>query len=412
MEGYNKLTKKLLAEGYTAENYPKDKVHIAHGCYARNGNPLDNIYGGFEYNRMYAEALVYKTGCGMFVYGKEVLSDMGFMGEEWCHENDNPVIRCPYDKAECPDNDSRLRGMMGGGTCIQCWCVCHRTDEPYDYGNSFEKAEKERQEEKERKYIEYCEAHNGRVCRNHMRFDERTRTWALRYDPKICANLKCRGWKGSALNKRNSTCPIMGRELTNKKGNVFYDLKKSYLRTDLNGTLFEGQIDTAIEKGIRVFDSPVSMDICTNYVKLCKDELISDVRMNYHSELYFAEHYGRYFDIEIMNIRAEQRESRDLMQDLQDIRDGIKISHASDLEKDRKAQKSERRKQAKEKRIASMEKKILAVGYGNMDSFEQNKACKLLGFERIDELEALREENLKAEQEKPTQMSLADFIKM
>lgn len=409
MVKYNKLTERLLAEGYTADNFPKDKVYIAHGCYAGNGNPLDNIYGGFEYNRMYYETFTYKTGCGMYVKGSEVITHMGCMGDEWCHENDNPVIRCPYDKPQCPDNDSRLHGMRGGGLCIQRWCVCHRTDDPYDYEKSIEKAEKERKEEKERKYLEYCEAHNGRVCRNHMYFNERTRTWALRYDPRTCAKLKCNGWKGMAIDKYDSTCPIMGRELTKEKGNVFYDLKTSYLRTDLNGTLFEGQIDTEIKKGIRVFDSPVSMDICQNYVKLCKDELISMVRMRYHSELFFAERHGRYFDVEVLNIRAEQRESRDLMQDLQDIRAGIKITYDSDIAKETKKVKSEKRQKAQEKRITAMEKRILDVGYANMDTFEQNRACKLLDFDRIDELEAIREQKLKEEQDKPVQLSLFDM---
>lgn len=147
MEKYNKLTKRLLAEGYTAENYPKDKVHIAHGCYAKN--PLDNIYGGFEYNRNYCDAFIYKTGCGMFVKGINVLSSMGFMGEEWCHENDNPVIRCPYDKAQCPKNDSRLHGICGS-LCIQCWCVCHKTDETYDFEQSFEWLGMERIDELEK----------------------------------------------------------------------------------------------------------------------------------------------------------------------------------------------------------------------------------------------------------------------
>ena len=31
MAEYNELTKQLLAAGYTAENFPKDKVHIAMG---------------------------------------------------------------------------------------------------------------------------------------------------------------------------------------------------------------------------------------------------------------------------------------------------------------------------------------------------------------------------------------------
>ena len=36
-------------------------------------------------------------------------------------------------------------------------------------------------------------------------------------------------------------------------------------------------------------------------------------------------YHGRYFSFEIQNVRAERRESRDLMQDLEDIRNGIQI---------------------------------------------------------------------------------------
>ena len=38
----------------------------------------------------------------------------------------------------------------------------------------------------------------------------------------------------------------------------------------------------------------------------------------------------------VLNIRSEQRESRDLIQDLQDIQSGIKITHASDTQKNQK----------------------------------------------------------------------------
>ena len=197
MREYNKLTQTLLEQGYSAENYPKDKVHIASGCYSGDGNPLDNIYGGFEYNRIYCDAFTYKTGCGMHVIGENVISSMGFSGEEWCHENDNPVVRCPYDKPNCPMNDERLHGMCGGGNCIQCFCVCHKTEEPYDYEHSFEKAEKDRQDEKERKYQEYSKAHNARICQRHMYYDERTREWHMIYEPNKCANMcfsRCFCW--------------------------------------------------------------------------------------------------------------------------------------------------------------------------------------------------------------------------
>jgi len=328
MREYNELTKRLLAQGYHARYFPEDMVHIAYGGYRGDGDDLNNIYGGFEYNRAYSDRLVYQTGCGKYVFGRNVISDMGYMGVDWCHENDNPVIRCPYDKPECPDNDPRLYGTHGGGLCIQCFCACHPATTPYDYENSFEKAEDERQAEKNQKYQEYADAHGGRVCWNHMYYDERTRKWQQRYDPGDCARLKCSGM-----------CPILGRELDRKKGNVYYDTKITYRRYDLDGTLFEGQKDTVVTRGIRKFKYPVSMDICRNYVKLCREKLIRDVQINdYHYELFMAEYHGREFGLEIYNIRAEQRESRDLAQDLQDIRDGIKVCHASDDEKRRKAE--------------------------------------------------------------------------
>ena len=41
MSGYNKLTQRLIAEGYTAEDHP-DYVYVA-------DKTLDNYKGGFEY---------------------------------------------------------------------------------------------------------------------------------------------------------------------------------------------------------------------------------------------------------------------------------------------------------------------------------------------------------------------------
>lgn len=399
MGEYNKLTKRLLSEGYTAENYPADKVHIAHGCYPRNGNPLDNAYGGFEYNRIYCDAFLYKTGCGMHVIGKNVLSNLGFNAEEWCHENDNPVVRCPYDKPECPDNDPRLHGTRGGGLCIQCWCVCHRTDESYDYGHSFEKAEKDRQEEMERKYQEYSDAHGGRVCKRHMYYDERTREWNLHYEPSACARL---------CYSQNGYCPVLGRQLSRKRGNVYYDLKISFV-PDMRGrqiSMFDKDKVISITKGIRFFEKPCSIDICEAFVKVQKDEIANEYRIN-HS---FEKLRNPTWEFEILNVRAEARESRDLMQDLQAIKEGIAIMHASDEQKRTKELKQKKREASKEKRIKKMEQRILQIGYGNMAPYEQEKCCKYLGFDRIDELEAAREENLKKEQEKPVQLSLFDMM--
>lgn len=399
MRKYNKLTERLLEQGYTADDYPKDKVHIAGGCYSRNGNPLDNIYGGFEYNRIYCHEFIYKTGCGIHVVGKNVISDMGFCGEEWCHENDNPVIRCPYDKPNCSMNDERLHGTHGGGTCIQCFCVCHKTEEPYDYENSFEKAEKGRQEEKKQKYQEYSDAHAGRICNRHMNYNERTREWNMHYEPYLCAKM---------CFSQNNYCPILGRELSKKRGNVYYDLKRSGVikQSDAQMSLFDEKEWTHIEKGIRVFDKPCSMDICESFVRVQSDKISRDYKINHSREYLF----DKSLKVEIQNIRAESKPSRDLMQDLQDIQAGITITHASDLEKRRKEQKKEQRIQAKENRIEKLEKKLIMIGYKNLEpySIDRVHADKWLSKERIAELEKIwRDKNQEVE---PRQLTLEEVF--
>lgn len=400
MSKYNLLTQRLLSEGYTADNYPKDKVHIAGGYHTASTGPLDNVYGGFEYNRVYSDNFLYKTGCGMYVKGSNVLTHMGYMGEEWCHENDNPVVRCPYDKAECPLNDNRLHGIFGGGTCIQCWCVCHKTDDPYDYEHSFEKAEKDRQDEKSRKYQEYSDAHNGRVCQNHMYYNERTREWNMYYEPARCARM---------CFAQNGYCPVLDRKLNEKRGNVYYDLKTSGVKkqTEAQHSLLEGERWTHIEKGMRVFKNLCSMDICEAFIKVQSDKILSDYKINHSMECLL----DKSFRVEILNIRAESKPSRDLMQDLQDIRDGIEISHASDNEKQKKEAKKEKRNLAKQKNIERLEKKIIEVGYENLVEYSVDRvhADKWLTPERLEELEQIRQQKIKEEQEKPVQLSLFDM---
>lgn len=396
---YNELTKKLLAEGYTVDNYP-DYVQI---CTSRlpGDDPLNNLAGGFEYKRWYRDEFTYKTGCGMYVKGSNVL-EIG-MGVDWSHENDNPVIRCPYDKSHCEHNDPRLYGEHGGGLCIQCWCVCHRTDEPYDYEKSIEKADKEREEEMERKYQEYSNAHKGRICRQHMFYDERTREWSLNYQPKRCANI---------CYSQNGYCPILGRYLSKKRGNVYYDVKTSVLpEAKYQRSLFEDENKryVRIKKAIRVFNKPVSMDICEAYVKVqAKEDIVWHYKINHSMEVYM----NPTWEFEILNIRAESKPSRDLMQDLEDIKAGIYISFEPENEKQKKAYKKQQRDINKQKKIKNLEKKILEVGYWNMEphSLDRVHADTWLGSLRIDELEELRQQRLKAEQEKPVQLSLFDMI--
>ena len=404
MGEYNKLTKTLLSQGYTAEYYPKDMVRIASGCYSRSGNPLENIYGGFEYVRWYADSFTYRTGCGLYVHGSNVIPDMGYMSEEWCHENDNPVIRCPFDKPECQQNDPRLHGTIGGGLCIQCFCVCHRTDEEYVYEESYEYQEQLRRDEKNKKYQEFSDVRGGRVCERHMYYNERTREWKLRYDPEDCARL---------CYSVNGYCPILGKELSKKRGNVYYDLRKSgVIQHNTPGeqtSLFDGEEWARIEKGIRYFSGPCSIDICEAFVKMKGAEAIQKKYWDNHSR---ERMLGEDIEVEILNVRAEAKPSRDLIQDLQDIQDGVDVVHASDMEKWQKENKSEKKRLAREKRVARLEKRLISIGYENLEphSLDKVHADKWLGSERIAELEAIRQENIRKEANMLVQGSILDLM--
>ncbi len=206
-------------------------------------------------------------------------------------------------------------------------------------------------------------------------------------------------------------CPILGHELDKKRGNVFYDIKISYLRSDLSGTLFEGQVDTQIIKGKKLFDHPVSMDICEICARLCQDRIKERVRNHYFTELFFSEYHGRYFSFEIQNVRAERRESRDLMQDLEDIRNGIQIVHASDMEKRDSENKRERRRQSRAPAVRRLEKKLLENGYESLEEYSTDRrhADKWLGPERIAELEQMHLLKEKEKKEQPVQLSLFDM---
>lgn len=387
MREYNKLTKSLLAAGYTAEHYP-DYVRIPNSRYDK-ADPLHNLQDGFEYVPEYRNKLVFKTGCGLLVKGSRFTGSMGYMGITWIPENDNPVIACPYRKDSCGLRNPILGGPIGGGPSKLFQCDCHQTAEPYIYEKSIDRVRDDYEKFKKKKYDEFSEKAKGHVCQWHMYWSDWEEKWSQHYDPIKCA--RC------CLNIGRE-CDLTHELLSKKKGNVFYDVKMSHIRHD--GTLFDGQEIVKINKGVRLFDTAKSITICEQAVKMCAKYIRDRERHR---------HWG--WKVEIMNIRAERREIRDLMQDLQDISEGIEVIHESDLKKADKTAKKERRQQAQEKKIAKLEKKILEVGYDNLEEYSLDRihADKWLGEERIAELEQERQKRIRQKENEPVQMSLFDL---
>lgn len=397
---YNKLTQNLLAQGYTADQFPP-YVHIANTTYTKE-NPLRNFYGGFEYNVSYADRCTFLTACGLQCKGKSCLSNLSYGGIDWTFENDNPIIRCPYGKKDCKEKHPLLQDTCSF-TCDRC--EVHMTKEEYHYDGSVEYLQKLNEQRVEKEKKEFIALHHGRACEHQMHYSKEG-IWTMNYNPIICGNMDCRG---SAVDECGFFyCPILNRGLNGSRGNVFYDLKFTYTRSDLRGTFWDGQIDSSIQRGLRFFKSPVSMDICQNVVKLCQDEIRRKVDIEYQYQKYMTASKGEVYNVDVINVRAEQKECRDLMQDLQDLRDGIRISYYADDKKEQQEKKREEKRIRQEKAVLKIEKKIRLNGYDSLDRSEKKIADKNLDQQRIAELE---QERLRQQDEiQHKQMNLFDFM--
>lgn len=393
MKDYNLFTQYLFAQGYTFEHYP-DYAKLPHnGC----DRHLFDILGGFEYERNYRHSKVYSTGCGLLCKGSDFSNGyMSYGGIDWKPENNNPVVCCPYQVNHCPLRHPLLDHTNGGGLCKFSQCNCHEVDQPYGYEHSIQKIHDEQDRIIRQKYEKFREQKKDHVCYWHMRYNYWTKAWRQIYDPLECAR-SCQNIGG--------TCALKHTPISQKRGNVFYDLKITKIRHD--DTIFNGQEEISIRKGCRLLETNTSMTICENIVRYSSAKIQEREEGKFHSERFL---FG--WKVEVQNIRAEQRESRDLLQDLQDIRDGITVTHASDQIKQNKEAKKQRRIDRKEKREQRLEKKILQEGWDAIapHSLDYFHAVKWFGEEKIQDLENRHQEYLTAKQNQPQQLNLFELM--
>lgn len=405
MSEYNELTKKLLAEGYTVDNHP-DYVSVGSGAFKEN--KLDNFDGGFVYYFWYLAEKTYTTPCGLHCKGAFTHDGMSWLGEKYCYENNNPLIICPKDCANCQLRDEPFRSQ---GTGVLAYhCPVHMTDKEWTYEGSCEKERHLYDEQIRRDKISFILEKNNRVCEQHMRYNKETHKWEFHYNPTSCANGFCRAQNTDF--KDDGYCPVLNKQITREKGNVFYDIRYWGRDYSKDGTIFEGEQFKHIIKGRQLFNKPIRLDIARVIANTCKDHIRFIARYNnkdYDSLTMFRAERGEIdFHWEVLNIRAEKKYTRDLEQDLKDIELGISVTHEIDETKRKKQEKSERRKTAKEKRISKLEKMVLEKGFENLEIKEQRQVEKNIDSTRIYELEVQRIKNL--QKHDPKQMSLEDFI--
>ena len=240
---------------------------------------------------------------------------------------------------------------------------------PYTYEGSVDETHDHVWREADKLWEVFKAQHKGRVCRQQSHYGRTTKTWRAYYDPMDCANFGC-----------CSYCDVLAKELDTRKGNVFYDLRKSW--TVKGEGLFPDQRKTMVEKGHKLLDRTASLTLCEAIVKYGRHRVEERVRSEFHHDLFF----NKSLEIEVIILRAARVDKRDILQDLQDVTNGIEVIHAADSLKAAKAQKQARREAAKARRIRKAEAMILAHGWDALEDTWKRRAEKLLDEDRIDEL--------------------------
>ena len=340
--GQNQLTRDLYAAGYTWEDHPSF------------------VYWSDWQNFGYLfEALLkftWETPCGLLVDGKSDLGrglaccDASFQGIDYCPENDNPLLRCPYERKDCPHSISGFPVPL---------CPCHTTGKRYSFEQSAEKVESERSERQHRQYMEitggaYCACVVGGNGYDGGRVE-------VQYDVEQCIRCRC----------QNPVCVIRKQKRDLSRANIFYDVRRTWVTRI--GFLEEKKVQ--VTKGERVFPHPVAQTDAEIWLEMKKAHFNplwsssvidsphltpEDRRQTFFSKMH--RRYGEYdyfeFHYDVENIRIAKSEQRDLLQDLRDVADGLEVVHAVDLKKEQAAKKRESRQRRKEQKERRLNKRL------------------------------------------------------
>lgn len=407
----NRLTKRLLESGVSLDDpatWPGDVWR----CDPAN----------FAYKRERQFTPTWESPCGLLIR-----SHGDFWGEVWvggefhCAENDNPLFECPRPGVPC---DHRLPYPAGMN------CQFHRTERVWTESGSCERLIRDRLAREQQWREVQMRDHPGfdGFCAN-LRKNELP-DGMFRYEKNYwlerCISLKC----------KNTQCPCLGwKERDVRPANIFYDL---YIERKFTEGLVPYS-EKSIIKGLKVFDKAVAMHDAELALRIWEKNPSArmlpsqmlrrlDVAVNLENnigskEVFFVRTHGKLHErecrvyAEIRNIRVARQEGRDLMQDLQDVRDGITVQHASDMQKAAKAQKNERYQAGKIKRTAQrLAREMMESG----DDLEDTHTGIMLQrrnaeFSATVEAEAMRiiekaEEKKKLEGIKAAQISIFDLM--
>lgn len=306
----NDLTRRLLAEGYDKDHPPE---------YADWSSWKD-----FEYTLAALREILWEAPCGLIKKGCGY-EHASHLGVDYCPENDNPRFGCPYyDEVSCPHRfDTQLMGWN---------CVFHQIVRDYDYDISVERLHDEQDRVQSQAWQEATTAYGYCNC---MEWNRKIRTYLPRFDVNKCIEFGC----------KNEVCAVTKQPRNLQNVNIYYDILRvwRYQKGLLENT------EKKLEKGVRRFKTAVTRTDAEIWLKQCGEtefapkKTAGDRRDQFFSEFHGKEGFGEYslfkFTLTVQNVRIESREHRDMMQDLEDIAEGIEVVHASDLKKQQEQKK-------------------------------------------------------------------------
>lgn len=344
----NKLTAQLFAEGYSKEQYPD---------YIKEFNPF---YGGFVYESDYRDGLVYLTGCGIEVSGKDVIGTCMYLSRDWSYENFNPLIVCPYSREGCAMNHPLLQKRAMNGLDF---CVCHPKENTKNHVKTLQEVQKRVEMRRKERLKEYKIQNAGHYCLNHMYYSKDKDQWCLEYNPMKCEYC-------TAMD----VCSLCGRSLSPIRGNVYYDCRIVYASED---TIFMEETATIIFRAIPVFKTEVSMTICEQVVAQCSEKIKRE-------EFYYPYDMPTLISSENFNVRAMSGSRRDIEQDLTEVQRGVQIIYHEDMTEKIQQQKSKRQKEANQRKVKEATAFVLDNGFENLKSYEKRRILKYLTKDQIE----------------------------
>lgn len=351
----NKLTERLMKEGYSKEAYPD---------YVKEYNAF---YGGFIYTPDYIKGMRFQTGCGIEMSGGDVIGTMSFLGQDWFYENDNPVIVCPYNREGCPKNHELLKKPAKSGLYF---CACHavsQTEVPA--ATTLDQVLAEKEVSRKESLRRYKRDHAERFCLNHMDYFPETNSWKLIFKPRKCEHCEV------------NQCTLFGYKLSPQKGNIYYDCEVVTVNDE---TVFLDSREILLFKGIPVLREDVSITICEMIVEACAQEILE-------TEFFHPYDIPKAVSFTNRNVRAAISCVRNMEEDLEDIKKGIHIIYCTEIMEAKAAEEEKKIKRNLNKKVVEEEAFVLQHGFDALKEYEKRRIRKVLSEERIEELLEERE---------------------